>query len=85
MVDVKMGGGDDPDRHERALHGVDTEFLNSLGGADAAAIDNHQAIFLIRDQVCLSNATAWDWMNHVCHPFRLRPPSASRVPASAGT
>jgi hypothetical protein len=47
MVDVKMGGGDDPNCHERALQGADTEFLNGIGGADAAAIYNHQTVMLI--------------------------------------
>jgi hypothetical protein len=49
MIDVKMGGGDDPDRHERALYAVCTEILNGPRSAHTADIDDHQAIFLIRD------------------------------------
>jgi hypothetical protein len=60
MVDVKMGGGDDPDCMKRSHQGADTEFLNGIGGADAAAIYNHQTVMLILDKVCLSNPAAWD-------------------------
>ncbi len=72
MVDVKMGGGDDSDRHERALYGVGAEFLNGVRGANAAAIDNHQAVFLVCDQVSLGKATARNWMHHACLHKKLR-------------
>jgi hypothetical protein len=68
MVDVKMSGGDDPDRQERALYGVGAEILNRAGGADAAAIDNHQAVPLVRYEIRLSKATARNWMYHACLP-----------------
>jgi len=63
--DVELGGGDDPDRLEGPLQGMDTENLDGQCSADAADIENHQAVVLIRDEIRLSKATPWDWMNHV--------------------
>jgi type IV pilus assembly protein PilV len=48
-----MGGGDDPDRHERTLYRVDTEILNSLGGADAADGDKGFLGALIGARGCI--------------------------------
>jgi len=69
MIDMKMGGGDKTDCPEGSLQGVDAEILNGHGGADAAHIDNHQAIFLIRDEVRLSKPTPRYDMHHLLLPF----------------